>query len=57
MAKRLAGIGAAAANQTYDSMLDQDDGPKAGRYMGFPNFKYLDSDVEGPPVPNKTIFK
>lgn len=26
------------------------DDPKPGRKMGFPNFSYLDPDVQGPPV-------
>ena len=25
--------------------------------MGFPNFSYLDPDVQGPPVDEKTLYK
>ena len=36
-------------NQMLNTMVKFDEGPKLGRGMGFPDMKYLDPDVEGPP--------
>lgn len=36
---------------------DMNDGPKMARNMGFPNMKYLDPDVCGPPIQEKTLYK
>ena len=34
-----------------------DEGPKFGRNMGFPDMKYMDTDAQGPPVIEKTLYK
>ena len=43
-------------DQEIKKRLDED-GPKLGRGMGFPNMKYLDPDAHGMPILEKTLYK
>ena len=37
--------------------MNNDDGPKMGRGMGFPDMKYLDPETQGDPIQEKTLYK